>query len=134
MTALAAVLYYVLWTIVLVLVYAGPRIPLAAFTERTMDSWERNKPVTDAAFFQRAKGAHLNCLENLPAFAAVVIIATLMGKSAVVDGLACYVLYARVAQSVVHLVGNSSPLVLVRAGLFAAQVLMVAYMALMLLH
>lgn len=134
MTALAAVVYYVLWTIVLVLMYAVPRIPLAFFTDRTMDSWERNKPVTDAAFFQRAKGAHLNALENLPAFAAVVIIATLMGKSAVVDGLACYVLYARIAQSVTHLIGNSSPLVLLRAGFFVAQVALVGYMALMLVH
>ncbi len=134
MTALAAVLYYVLWTIALVLLYAGPRIPLAAFTDRTMDSWERNKPVIDPAFFQRAKGAHLNCLENFPAFAAVVIIATLMGKSAVVDGLAAYVLYLRIAQGVVHMIGNSSPLVLVRAGFFAAQIILVGYMALMLVH
>ncbi|TXI78789.1 MAG: MAPEG family protein [Cupriavidus sp.] len=134
MTAFAAVLYYVLWTIVLVLIYAVPRVPLALFTDRTIDSWERNKPVNDAPFFQRAKGAHLNSLENLPAFAVVVIIATLMGKSAVVDGLACYVLYARVAQSVVHLIGNSSALVPPRAILFVAQVLLVAYMALMLLH
>lgn len=133
MTAFAAVLYYVLWTIVLMLVYAGPRIPMSAFGARRLDSWERNQPVTDAAFYQRAKGAHLNCLENLPLFAAVVLVAAAMGNSAVVDGLAMYVLYARIAQSVVHLVGNSSPLVFVRAGFFIVQVALIAYMAIMML-
>lgn len=133
MTAMTAVLYYVLWAIALVLVYAGPRIPLAAFTERRMDSWERNQPVTDTPFFQRAKGAHLNCLENFPLFAAVVVIAMLMGKSAAVDGLACYVLYARIAQSMVHLIGNSSQLVLLRATFFAIQqVLLVVMVGLLL--
>lgn len=134
MTGLVAVIYYVIWTIILVLVYAVPRIPLALFSERTMDSWERNKPVIDAPFFQRAKGAHLNSLENFPAFAAVVIVASLLGKSALVDGLACYVLYLRVGQSIVHMIGNSSPLVLVRAGLFVSQVALVSYMALMLVR
>lgn len=133
MTAFAAVLYYVLWTTALMLIYAGPRIPMAALGARRLDSWERNQPVTDAAFYQRAKGAHLNCLENLPLFAAVVLIAAAMGKTAVVDPLAMYVLYARVAQSAVHLIGNSSPLVFVRAGFFIVQVGLVAYMAVMLL-
>lgn len=133
MTAMTAVLLYVLWTIILVLAYAGPRIPLAALTDRTMDSWERNKPVTDAPFFQRAKGAHLNCLENFPQFAAVVVIAALMGKSATIDALAVYILYARVAQGVVHMVGNSSPLVLVRATFFAIQQVLLVTMVIMLL-
>ena len=134
MTALTAVLLYVLWTIILVLAYAGPRIPLAALTDRTMDSWERNKPVTDAPFFQRAKGAHLNCLENFPQFAAVVVIATLMVKSASIDALATYLLYARIAQSVVHLIGNSSPLVLLRATFFAIQQVLLVTMVFILLR
>ena len=134
MTGFAAVLLYIVWIIALVFVYAGPRIPLAAFTERRMDSWERTKTPTDAAFFLRAKGAHLNCLESFPLFAAIICIAALMVKSAVVDGLAAYVLYLRIAQGVTHLIGASSPLVLVRATLFTGQMLIMLYMVWGLLH
>ncbi len=134
MTGFEAVLLYALWITMLVLVYAGPRIPLAAFTERRMDSWERTKPVTDAAFFLRAKGAHLNCMENFPLFAAVVCVAAFMGKSAVVDAVAAYVLYLRIAQGVTHMIGDSSALVLVRASFFAAQVGLMLYMLWGLLH
>lgn len=128
MTGFTAVLLYILWIIALLLIYAGPRIPLAALTEKRMDSWERTKTPTDAAFFLRAKGAHLNALENFPLFAALVCIAALMGKSAVVDGLACYVLYLRVAQSTTHLIGATSPLILVRATFFIGQILLMIYM------
>jgi uncharacterized MAPEG superfamily protein len=134
MTGFTAVLLYIVWMIALVLVYAGPRIPLAAFTERRMDSWERTKTPTDPAFFLRAKGAHLNCVENFPLFAAIVCVAALMGKSAVVDGLAAYVLYLRLAQGVTHLIGDSSALVLIRATFFAGQTGLMLYMVWGLTH
>lgn len=134
MNGFEAVLLYVVWAIILVLIYAGPRIPMAAFTDRRMDSWERAKAPTDVPFFMRAKGAHLNCLENFPLFAAVVFVAAFMGKSAVVDSLAAYVIYCRVAQSLTHLLGDSSPLVLVRATFFTAQILLILYMISGLMH
>ena len=46
------------------------------------------------------------------------------GQGAAIDALAPWVLYARVGQSVVHLIGVNQPLVLVRAGLFGAQVVL----------
>ena len=134
MTGFEAVLLYVVWAIILVLIYSGPRIPLAAFTDRRMDSWERNKAPADAPFFVRAKGAHLNCLENFPLFAAVVFVAAFMGKSAVVDSVAAYVVYLRVAQSLTHLIGDSSALVLIRASFFVAQILLILYMISGLMH
>ena len=115
------------------LVYAGPRIPISFFTKKPMDSWERTKTPTDSEFFLRAKGAHLNCVENFPYFAALVCVAALMGKSGVVDGLAAFVVYLRIAQSSVHLIGATPSLVLVRATFFTAQVLMILYMAVKLL-
>ena len=134
MTGFEAVLLYVVWAIVLVLLYAGPRIPMAAFTERRMDGWERNKSPVDAPFFVRAKGAHLNCLENFPLFAAVVCVGALMGKSAMIDAVAAYVLYLRIAQGVTHLIGNNSQMVLIRASFFTAQILLILYMIWGLMH
>ena len=59
----------------------------------------------------------------------MVLAAAAMGQSAVVDGLAAWVLYARVAQGVVHLIGTSFILVLLRATFFLAQLGLIAYMA-----
>ena len=47
--------------------------------------------------------AHLNCLENLPLFASVVLVATLRGVTGhALDALAVVYLLARIGQSVVH--------------------------------
>ncbi|MGQ0699990.1 MAG: MAPEG family protein, partial [Panacagrimonas sp.] len=107
MTGMEALLYYVLLMIAVVLVYAGQRIPLALTGKRPIDSWTRGKPVIDPGFIVRATHAHANMVENLPLFAAVVLAAAAMGQSPVVDAYACYVLYARIAQLVMHLIGTS---------------------------
>lgn len=129
MTGIEALLYYVLWMIVLVLFYAGYRIPLVLTFKRPADAWGRGKPVEDPGIVVRASHAHANSVENIPLFAAVVLAAAAMGQSAVVDGLAAWVLYARVAQGVVHLIGTSFVLVLLRATFFLAQLGLIAYMA-----
>ena len=122
MTGLIAVLLYVVWTQLLTLAYAFPRVPLALFGDRKFSDWERAEINRDPAFMVRAKGAHLNCVENLPLFAAVVVIAALMGKSAVVDGPAVFILVARLGQSLSHLISTAPAFVLLRATFFLAQV------------
>lgn len=129
MTGMEALLYYVLWMIALVLLYAGYRIPLALTFKKPMDNWTRGKANDDPGIIVRASHAHANCVENLPLFAAVVFAAALMQQSALVDGLACYVLGARVAQGVVHLIGTSFVLVLLRATFFLAQLGIIGYIA-----
>ena len=133
MTAFDAVLLYILWMIFLLLIYAGPRIPQALVGAKPIDTWERNKAPTDPAFFQRAKGAHLNCIENLPLFAGVVVIAALMNQIAIADSIAAYVLYARVAQGVVHMSGTSFIQILLRATFFLIQVVLIGDVAVKLL-
>ena len=134
MTGFTAVLLYIVWTFALALMYATYRVPLVLSAKKRADHWERGKTSDDPAILVRAKGAHLNCLENFPLFAAVVCVAALLGKSPVVDALAAYVLYARIGQSAVHLLGTSLPLILARATLFLAQVALVLYMVWGLLH
>ena len=125
MTGFTAVLLYVVWLQVLTLAYSFPRVPLALLGKKRLDAWERTQPNTDPGFMVRAKGAHLNGVENFALFAAVVVVAALMGKSAVVDQIACCFLLARVGQGVSHLLGTAIPLVLLRATFFLAQVVMI---------
>ena len=122
MTGFIAVLLYVGWMQALTLAYAFPRVPMALFGDRKFADWERAEVNRDPLFMVRAKGAHLNCVENFPLFAAVVVIAALMGKSPVVDDLAGFILAARVGQSVSHLISTAPAFVLLRATLFLAQV------------
>lgn len=129
MTGMEALLYYVLLMIVLALAYAGYRVPLVLSMKRPADSWTRGKPVEDPGIIVRASHTHANAVENIPLFAAVVLVAAAMDQSAMVDDLACYVLYARLAQTVVHLIGTSFILVLLRATFWIAQVGLIAYMA-----
>ena len=62
-------------------------------------------PPAPAAWAQRAQRAHLNLVENLPAFAALVIIAHLTGVAAA--GGAALFFWARVVHAVVHIMGIS---------------------------
>ncbi|WP_166266534.1 MAPEG family protein [Marinobacter caseinilyticus] len=128
MTALTAVLLYIVWMLVLALAYAGPRIPQALTGARPIDSWERGKVPIDPLFLQRAKAAHMNCLENFPLFAGVVVIAALMNQMAAVDKVAAFVLYARIAQGLVHISGTSFLQIMLRATFYLIQVGLILYM------
>ncbi len=72
-------------------------------------------------FGYRATRAHGNTLENLAILASLLLYALVTEQTAVTEGLACWVLYARIGQSVVHMVSTSVPFVLIRATLFSAQ-------------
>lgn len=133
MTGLLAVVGYALWVIALTMIYALPRLPLIILGKKEGNAWGREKGETNTGLLMRAKHAHMNALEVLPVFAVIVFVAYFMDKAAVVDTLAAYVLYTRLGQSIVHLIGTATPLVLLRASLFSAQLLLILYMGLQLL-
>ena len=134
MSAFTAVLLYAAWTLLLPISYSVIRVPLIASGRKKADSWERGKTVDDAPFLMRAKNAHLNCTENFPVFAAIVVVAALLGKIAVADAVAAYVLLARVAQSVSHMLGTSLALVALRGFFYFAQVILMFWMIWKLLY
>ena len=129
MTGMTALLIYIVWTLILALSYATYRLPLVLTGKKAANHWERGNAVDDPAILVRAKAAHLNCLENLPLFAALVLVAAATGQSETVNAVAGFIVAARIGQSVVHLIGTSSPLVFIRASLFLAQVALMLYLA-----
>ena len=133
MTAYSAVIFYIIWMVFLTLLYAFPRVPLALLGKKSIDSWERGKENPDPLFLQRAKSAHMNCVENFPLFAGVVAMAGLLGQIEVANAVAAYILYARVAQSLVHISGTSFVQVMARATFFLVQVALILYIAFSLL-
>jgi len=84
-------------------------------------------------FMQRLARAHANCIEGLPIFGGLMIVAVLAGRSAVTDPLAYVFLAARIIQSTVHLVSVSARAVTLRFSAFAVQMGICAYWAIRLL-
>lgn len=72
-------------------------------------------------FMQRLARAHANCLEGLPVFGGLLLVAELSGRTAVTDPLAYVFLAARILQSVIHLVSLSPAAVSLRFTAFAVQ-------------
>src|SRR5436190_24319464 len=128
MTAVTALLLFAAWTLVLMFMYVGPRVFLTLTFKKKANAWPRDGADADPAFIKRAHHAHLNAVENLPVFAAIVLAAIVTGKGAQVDAIAPWVLYLRLAQSVTHLIGTSPLLVFIRANFFLLQAAGMAYM------
>jgi uncharacterized MAPEG superfamily protein len=72
-------------------------------------------------FMQRLARAHANCLEGLPLFGGLMLVAVLAGKADVTDPLAPVFLGARIVQSLIHLVSVSPTAVTLRFTAFAVQ-------------
>ncbi|MGB1580878.1 MAG: MAPEG family protein [Nevskiales bacterium] len=112
--SLGALLGYVVWTLALVLIVVDYRVVLVLTGKKRADEFPR-RGYEPPAFIQRVQDAHANTLENLPVAAAVLLAAMTTGQTAVTDPLACWLLYARIGQSVVHMIAVNHWMVLLRA-------------------
>lgn len=72
-------------------------------------------------FMQRLARAHANCIEGLPIFGGLMLIAVVIGRSSITDPLAYVFLSARILQSVIHLSSLSALAVTLRFSAFAVQ-------------
>ena len=84
-------------------------------------------------FMQRLARAHANCLEGLPLFGGLMLVAVVAGRSAVTDPLALVFLGARIVQSLIHLASLSPTAVTLRFSAFAVQMVIGAVWAVRLL-
>ena len=80
-------------------------------------------------FMQRLARAHANCLEGLPIFGGLLVVAVLSDKTAVTDSLAYIFLGVRILQSLIHLVSLSPTAVTLRFTAFAVQMAIGIYWA-----
>jgi uncharacterized MAPEG superfamily protein len=85
--------------------------------------WRADVP-QGCEWYQRSMRAHMNCVENLPLFAALVVALMATGlQSSTIDALAITTLVARVGQTVVHITAPpSNPSAALRFALFLVQV------------
>jgi len=86
-----------------------------------------------SSFMQRLARAHANCIENLPIFGGLLLIAVVTGNTSITDPLACLFLCARIFQSLTHLASVSALAVTIRFTAFAVQMAIGLYWAFSLL-
>ena len=84
-------------------------------------------------FMQRIARAHANCVEGLPIFGGLMLVALVTGLAHVTDPLAYVLLAARVVQSSIHLASLSALAVTLRFSAFAVQMGIAAWWCLQLL-
>ena len=78
-------------------------------------------------FMQRLARAHANCIEGLPIFGGLMLVAMVTGRTAVTDPLALVLLGARIVQSCIHLASLSPMAVTLRFTAFSVQLAIALY-------
>lgn len=115
--ALAA---FIAWTLLLLIAMEALRSRLVATGKVPANGFT---PGNDglSPFLQRLARAYLNCVESLPVFGGLMLLAIATHRTAVTDPLAAVLVAARVVQSTIHLVSTSAPAVILRFAAFAVQ-------------
>jgi len=121
-----ALVGYVAWTLLLAIGIVTFRTGFVLSKKRAANAFAPSGEDV-SPFSARLCRAHANCYENLPIFAALILLALVTDNAAITDSLACWVLAARVAQSVVHLISTSEMAVTLRATFFSVQLGVEAY-------
>lgn len=128
-----ALLGFTVWTIALVVGGIGAiRITQVMTGQARANSFNASVP-HGSERYQRSMRAHLNCVENLPIFAALVLLGSSQGMTSSPFQVAAFVvLPARVLQSSVHIWSGRNRAVLVRFVFFSVQLACFLVMAFLL--
>jgi uncharacterized MAPEG superfamily protein len=121
MNASALVLaLFISWTLVLLVLMEVLRGHLV-LTGRSRSNEFNPENSNLSPFMQRLARAHANCLEGLPVFGGLLLLALAIGRTEVTDPLAPWLLGARIVQSSIHLASLSVMAVNARFAAFAVQ-------------
>jgi len=119
---LLSLVAFALWPVVLVLGIGTFRVPKVLMGKVAANSFPSGTPHGGDAYW-RLNRAHMNSLESLPVFAALVLTAVVAQTvTPAFERFCILVVAARVAQSIVHVSGNSNMHVNVRFTFFAVQI------------
>jgi uncharacterized MAPEG superfamily protein len=132
--SIVALVFYALWAIALVLMIAVDRLLLIFRGQVKNNEFLSGVPHGNEAYW-RINRAHLNTVENLPVFAAIVLAAWVAGaESHLFNLLAMLVLAARIVQSIIHIMSGGQIATWFRTTMFAVQIVCEIWMAVMILQ
>ncbi|MFW5331215.1 MAPEG family protein [Hydrogenophaga sp. ZJX-1] len=124
--SLLALLGFIAWTLLLLVIMETIRSRLVLTGAVAANGFQPDN-ANLSPFMQRLARAHANCLEGLPVFGGLLLLAAVAGRTAVTDPLAWVLLGARVVQSLIHLASTSPAAVTARFTAFAVQMGIAVY-------
>ena len=123
---LLALLGFLTWTLLLLVVMEALRVKIVASGQVPANGFNPENSNL-SPFMQRLARAHANCIEGLPLFGGLMLLAVVAGRVGVTDSLAYVFLTARIVQSSVHVVSTSVPAVNLRFAAFVVQLGIATY-------
>ena len=113
------------WTLVILSIgVGGYRWVLILSGRASVAGWRADAP-QGADWYQRVMRAHMNCVENLPVYGAIVVALTVAGlQSPLFDSLSETMMAARIGQTLIHVaLRQTNAVVSVRFTLFSIQLI-----------
>ena len=121
---------FALWTMALVFLVGGHRAILVVTGHKPANAFPADEDHGGPGWYRRARRAHLNCVENLPIFGALVFVAHAASVATpMIDNLAIAYLAARLGQSLVHIASVMTMAINVRFTFFLVQLICLLAMA-----
>ncbi len=123
---LLALTGFIAWTLLLLIVMEAIRTYLVLTGKMPSNSFQIDNGNL-SPFNQRLARAHANCLEGLPIFGVLMLVAVVSGNAHLTDTLAWVLLAARIAQSSIHLYSVGETAVTLRFMAFFLQICIAVY-------
>ena len=117
---------FIAWALLLLVVMEILRARLVA-TGRVASNQFTPDNGNISPFMQRLARAHLNCVESLPIFGGLLVVALVTGRTGATDPLAPWLLGARIVQSGIHLASTRNAAVNARFAAFVVQMAIAVY-------
>jgi uncharacterized MAPEG superfamily protein len=123
-------LAFAVWSMLVLMLTVGIYRWGLIFAGRVQANDFRADQVEGSDRYRRAMRAHLNCLENLPIYGAIVLVIVVSGAhSSALDVLALTLLGARIAQTLIHVSWEQTNLLAsMRFGFFFVQLICMLWM------
>ena len=124
-------LAFAVWTMLVLMLTVGYYRWGLIFAGRAQVKEFRADQVEGSDWYRRSMRAHLNCVENLPVYGAIVLVMVVSGaQSAMLDVLALTLIGARVVQTSIHVSREQTNLLAsLRFGFFFVQLICMLWMA-----
>jgi uncharacterized MAPEG superfamily protein len=119
----ATLLGFALWTLAILMFTIGVHRWASILTGKAAINDFPAEARAGPDWYKRATRAHLNCIENLPVFATIVVVASEAGvRGPLLDAMGVIILCARVGQSTTHIAfPESARTVSIRFTFFSVQ-------------
>ncbi len=124
----SALVIFIGWTLALLIVMELLRTSLV-LSKRIDATKFKSGNENLSPFMQRLARAHMNCIEGLPVFGGLLLVAIATSRTAITDPLAAWFILARLVQSVTHLISTAALAVNIRFTAFSIQMVIGAIWA-----